>query len=148
DVDAERFSHSAIVDGGANLGAEARALEAEPKADDNRDADHDQENTVGAVIQKTEIELTAQCVRKKQRLVLGTNPNRHRGNKDKHEADGEEHLVEFGGFVETHIKQPLQNGTDGRGDDEPENERGKESDAPISHRQDDYVTAEHGEGAM
>ena len=51
DVDAERFRHAAVVDRGADLRADARALEAEPEPEHDHDADRDQKDAVGAVAQ-------------------------------------------------------------------------------------------------
>ena len=60
DIDADRFGHAPVVDGGADLGADPRALEAEPQPERDGDADHDQEDAVGAVLDEAEIELSLQ----------------------------------------------------------------------------------------
>jgi hypothetical protein len=49
DVDAERFGHSPVVDGGPDLRPHARALEGEPEADRDHDADRDEHDAVRAV---------------------------------------------------------------------------------------------------
>ena len=63
DIDAERFRHAAVVDGGADLRADPRALEGEPDAGHDQESDHDQEDAVGAVLHEAEIELAAECRR-------------------------------------------------------------------------------------
>ena len=68
DIDADRFGHAPVVDGGADLGADPRALEAEPQPERDRHSDHDQEDAVGAVLDEAEIDLALQVARQRERL--------------------------------------------------------------------------------
>ena len=60
DIDADRFGHAAVVDGGADLGADPGALESEPQPERDDHPDHDQEDAVGAVADEAEIDLSLQ----------------------------------------------------------------------------------------
>ena len=86
--------------------------------------------------------------RQDELLVLRADQQRHRGDRDEDEADGEQHLVELGRPIEPGIEQSLEHDADGGDDDEPERERGHEAEPPAPHAQHDDVAAQHGEGAM
>ena len=148
DVDAERFRHAAVVDRGADLRAHAGALEAEPQAEHDDAADPDQHDAVGAVGHEAEIDLALHRRRQRQRLRLRPDDDRHAGDHDEHEADGEQHLVELRRAIELRIERPLEHGADRRGDDEADGERRDERDAELVHRQHDDVAADHGKAAV
>src|SRR6185437_7809588 len=63
DVDAAARGHAPVVDRGANLRAEARALETENQAADQHGADRDQEETVLVEIEETDVNETRQIRR-------------------------------------------------------------------------------------
>src|SRR6516165_7732197 len=99
DIDAERFRHAAVVDGCANLRANASALEREPDGDHNDQSDQDQENAVGAVLHEAQIDLAYQFGWQLQRLTLRSDQDRERGHKDKNQANRQQHLVELAGTI-------------------------------------------------
>ena len=78
DVDAERFRHAPVVDRGADLRAHAGALEAEPQAEHDDDADHDQHDAVGAVGHEAEVDLALHRRRQVERLGFRPDDQRHR----------------------------------------------------------------------
>ena len=148
DIDAERTPPCAVIDRGADLRPHAGALEAEPEGEHDNDADDDQKDAVGAVVNNAEIELPLQRLRQGQRLVLRADQQRDRRDDDEHEPDAEQHLVELGRAIEPGIEQALEHDADRSDGDEAERERGREAQPPAPHAQHDDVAAEHREGAV
>ena len=92
-------------------------------AEHDDDADRDQHDAVGAVLHEAEIDLALQRRRQGERLAFGPDDERHRGDHDEDQADGEQHLVELGRAVEPRVEQPLEHDADRRDDDEAERKR-------------------------
>ena len=63
------------------------------------DADHDQEDAVGAVVHDAEIELAAAATTAASSgWFSGPTDQRHRRDHHEDQADGEQHLVELAGL--------------------------------------------------
>ena len=95
DIDAERFRHAAVIDGGADLRADPRALESEPDAERNQNPTHDQKDAVGAILQEAEIELAASAGGSCSVWLSGPITMVVAGNEDEDQPDRKQHLVEF-----------------------------------------------------
>src|SRR5947207_13924350 len=67
-VDPDGLRHAKIIDGGTNLRAEARALEAEPQRGDHNGAASDNEASVRREFPESEMELAAERRRRPHRL--------------------------------------------------------------------------------
>ena len=87
DIDAEQFHHLAVVDRGADLRADPRALEAEPEAERDHDADARSGKCCRCGSGEAKIDLTPQPRWQDQRLVSGPNHDDHRRDHDEDEPD-------------------------------------------------------------
>src|SRR6266568_3702316 len=83
DIDAKRLRHSAVVDRGADLRANAGTFEREPDAGNDEKSDHDQENTVGTILREAKVDLATQFGRQLHRLTLWTDDDGKRGHENK-----------------------------------------------------------------
>src|SRR6266568_798449 len=83
DIDAKRLRHSAVVDRGADLRANAGTFEREPDTGNDEKSDHDQENTVGTILREAKVDLATQFGRQLHRLTLWTDDDGKRGHENK-----------------------------------------------------------------
>ena len=70
------------------------------------------------------------------------------GDRHQHQADRQQHLVERARAIEPAVKQPLDDKSGERRDDEGERQRRQERDSGAVHQQRRDIAAAHGELAM
>ncbi len=114
DVDAEPLRDALVVDCGANPGAEARVVEAEDQQRGDGHSDDAEEDAVDAEALAGEFDGALQIAGKLDRLLAGAEDLGSGGRRHEDEADGEQHLVELAGAVETAEDRPLERHADDR----------------------------------
>ena len=140
--------HAAVVHRGAKLGAEVRALDAEPQQGDQHEADHDQEGAIHREGAEAEIELAAECGGQMDGLRQRAPQIAHDRHRHEDQADGEQHLVEFARAVQAGVERALEYDADQRHHDERREQREGERHGVAVHQRHGDVAAGHREHAV
>src|SRR5262249_51137221 len=96
DIDADRFRHAPVIDGGADLRANIRLLERVPQNCDKYRAQYDQERPIAREMTKTKIDFALQPIRQRYRFRDGSVDVSRSGDRHEREADRQQDLLEIG----------------------------------------------------
>ena len=111
-------------------------------------ADDDEEQPISADRQPGQLEAALEKGGEVDLLRLVGEEIVEGWDRHQHQADRQQHLVERARAVEPAVKQPLDDDSGERRDDEGERQRRKEGNSGAVHQQRRDIAAAHGEHAM
>ena len=151
-VDAERGDHLAVLGGGADQDAPARAVEEQPEAERDQRAEDDDREVVGGKELARDRHRAGQARRGGTGLVVGAPEIADDVGGHQHEREGEQELVELGRAVDAAEQQDLDQTAQHRDHDRRERGRARvEGRRPAGQRRGErvgQVGGEHVEGAV
>src|SRR6187551_388387 len=148
DIDADRFRHAPVVNSGTDLGADIGALECVPEHDDEHDAERDQKGPIAREITESEVDVALQPVGQRHRFRNRPVEISRGGDRHKGKTDGEQHLLEVGGSIESAIEAALEHDARCSDDNRRNDERGNKADTERAGERDDDIAAGHRESAV
>ena len=120
--------------------------------DDEQDRDQqrdgDEEQPVDGEVEPHEADRAVQIGRQVHRLLVRSVDIGRRCDRDEHDADGQQALIEFAGVIKSPEEHALEHDAGRGGGDERDRQRREERPAECVHQRDGDVAAEHGEAAV
>src|SRR5467141_1217766 len=148
DVDAQAARHALVIDRSPHLRAEARVFQRIDEQGGDGEGGDDEKQAVRAKAHSHELHRAAQIGRRADRLLQRAVEIRRDRDRDEHDADREQALVEIACAIEAAVEGFLEkNGNQGSAD-EGHRQTGEEGPAEAVHQRHRGVAADHGEAAV